>query len=54
MCGGSKWKREVVPDHKVRTFVSQVIPQSLTSASIKFDFIDTREFTDNGFMMRMK
>jgi len=35
MCGGSKWKREVVPDHK-------------------FDFIDTREFTDNGFMMRMK
>jgi len=35
MCGGAKWKREVVPDHK-------------------FDFIDTREFTDNGFMMRMK
>lgn len=34
-CGGPKWKREVVPDHK-------------------FDFIDTREFTDNGFMMRMK
>ncbi|KAF8812333.1 hypothetical protein BYT27DRAFT_7239845 [Phlegmacium glaucopus] len=35
MCGGPKWKREVVPDHK-------------------FDFIDTREFTDSGFMMRMK
>jgi hypothetical protein len=35
MCGGPKWKREVVPDHK-------------------FDFIDTREFTDNGFMMRLK
>ncbi|RDB22879.1 hypothetical protein Hypma_010321 [Hypsizygus marmoreus] len=35
MCGGSKWKREVVPDHK-------------------FDFIDTREFTDHGFIMRMK
>jgi len=35
MCGGAKWKREVVPDHK-------------------FDFIDTREFTDNGFLMRMK
>jgi len=35
MCGGPKWKREVVPDHK-------------------FDFIDTREFTDNGFMMRTK
>ncbi|THV08666.1 hypothetical protein K435DRAFT_708645 [Dendrothele bispora CBS 962.96] len=34
-CGGPKWKREVVPDHK-------------------FDFVDTREFTDNGFMMRMK
>jgi len=31
----SKWKREVVPDHK-------------------FDFVDTREFTDNGFIMRMK
>ncbi|KAG6918911.1 hypothetical protein DXG01_010566 [Tephrocybe rancida] len=35
MCGGSKWKREKVADHK-------------------FDFIDTREFTDNGFVMRMK
>ncbi|KAF5388354.1 hypothetical protein D9615_000324 [Tricholomella constricta] len=35
MCGGSKWKREVVADHK-------------------FDFVDTREFTDNGFGMRMK
>ncbi|KAG6809986.1 hypothetical protein H0H92_013812 [Tricholoma furcatifolium] len=35
MCSGSKWKREVVADHK-------------------FDFIDTREFTDNGFVMRMK
>ncbi|KIK06809.1 hypothetical protein K443DRAFT_674096 [Laccaria amethystina LaAM-08-1] len=35
MCGGPKWKREVVPDHK-------------------FDFVDTREFSDNGFMMRMK
>lgn len=35
MCGGSKWKREKVHDHK-------------------FDFIDTREFTDNGFVMRMK
>jgi hypothetical protein len=35
MCGGSKWKREVVADHK-------------------FDFVDTREFTDNGFIMRMK
>lgn len=35
MCGGTKWKREVVADHK-------------------FDFIDTREFTDNGFVMRMK
>jgi len=35
MCGGAKWKREVVPDHK-------------------FDFIDTREFTDNGFMTRLK
>ncbi|KAG5718758.1 hypothetical protein E4T56_gene2643 [Termitomyces sp. T112] len=35
MCGGSKWKREVVADHK-------------------FDFVDTREFTDNGFVMRMK
>lgn len=34
-CGGPKWKREVVPDHK-------------------FDFVDTREFTDNGFMMRTK
>jgi len=34
-CSGSKWKREVVPDHK-------------------FDFVDTREFTDNGFAMRMK
>ncbi|KAF8974195.1 hypothetical protein BDZ97DRAFT_1772341 [Flammula alnicola] len=34
-CGGPKWKREVVPDHK-------------------FDFINTQEFTDNGFMMRMK
>lgn len=35
MCGGPKWKREIVPDHK-------------------FDFVDTREFTDNGFMMRLK
>ncbi|KAF8631585.1 hypothetical protein AX15_002335 [Amanita polypyramis BW_CC] len=35
MCGGAKWKREEVPDHK-------------------FDFVDTREFTDNGFIMRMK
>lgn len=34
-CGGPKWKREVVPDHK-------------------FDFINTQEFTDNGFMMRLK
>ncbi|KAH9482811.1 Low affinity K(+) transporter 1 [Psilocybe cubensis] len=34
-CGGPKWKREVVPDHK-------------------FDFINTAEFTDNGFMMRVK
>ncbi|KAF4602194.1 hypothetical protein EYR40_005398 [Pleurotus pulmonarius] len=34
-CGGAKWKREEVADHK-------------------FDFVDTREFTDNGFMMRMK
>jgi len=34
-CGGAKWKREEVPDHK-------------------FDFIDTREFTDNGFFMRIK
>ncbi|KIM46300.1 hypothetical protein M413DRAFT_441387 [Hebeloma cylindrosporum] len=34
-CGGPKWKREVVPDHK-------------------FDFINVHEFTDNGFMMRMK
>jgi hypothetical protein len=34
-CGGPKWKREIVADHK-------------------FDFIDTREFTDNGFAMRMK
>ncbi|TEB30162.1 vacuole protein [Coprinellus micaceus] len=35
MCGGSKWKREEVPDHK-------------------FDFIDTREFYDNSFFMRVK
>jgi len=35
MCGGSKWKREKVADHK-------------------FDFVDTREFTDKGFGMRMK
>jgi len=35
MCGGSKWKREKVHDHK-------------------FDFVDTREFTDNGFTMRVK
>lgn len=35
MCQQTKWKREVVPDHK-------------------FDFIDTREFTDNSFGMRMK
>jgi len=35
MCGGSKWKREKVHDHK-------------------FDFVDTREFRDNGFTMRMK
>ncbi|KIY46610.1 hypothetical protein FISHEDRAFT_46932 [Fistulina hepatica ATCC 64428] len=35
MCGGAKWKREVVPDHK-------------------FDFVDTHEFADNGFGMRMK
>ncbi|KAH9940589.1 hypothetical protein B0H21DRAFT_754650 [Amylocystis lapponica] len=35
MCGGSTWKREVVPDHK-------------------FDFVDTREFTDHGCMMRLK
>jgi len=34
-CGGPKWKREVVPDHK-------------------FDFINVHEFTDNGFVMRMK
>jgi len=34
-CGGAKWKREEVPDHK-------------------FDFVDTREFTDNGFVMRLK
>jgi hypothetical protein len=34
-CGGPKWKREVVPDHK-------------------FDFVNTQEFTDNGFMMRMR
>ncbi|PPQ77382.1 hypothetical protein CVT25_010964 [Psilocybe cyanescens] len=34
-CGGPKWKREVVPDHK-------------------FDFVNTAEFTDNGFMMRVK
>ncbi|KAJ3511498.1 hypothetical protein NLJ89_g4060 [Agrocybe chaxingu] len=34
-CGGPKWKREVVPDHK-------------------FDFINTQEFNDRGFMMRMK
>ncbi|GBE79742.1 hypothetical protein BKA93DRAFT_758508 [Sparassis latifolia] len=35
MCGGSTWKREVVPDHK-------------------FDFVDTREFTDHGIGMRFK
>ncbi|KAJ2931564.1 hypothetical protein H1R20_g5473, partial [Candolleomyces eurysporus] len=35
MCGGAKWKREEVPDHK-------------------FDFIDTREFYDNSFFMRVK
>lgn len=35
MCGGSKWKREKVHDHK-------------------FDFVDTREFTNNGFVMRIK
>jgi hypothetical protein len=35
MCGGPKWKREVVPDHK-------------------FDFINTREFNDTGFFMRLK
>lgn len=35
MCGGAKWKREVVPDHK-------------------FDFINTREFYDPGFFMRLK
>ncbi|KAF5333410.1 hypothetical protein D9611_002178 [Ephemerocybe angulata] len=34
-CGGAKWKREEVPDHK-------------------FDFIDTREFYDNSFFMRVK
>ncbi|KAF8735036.1 hypothetical protein AX14_002850 [Amanita brunnescens Koide BX004] len=34
-CGGAKWKREEVPDHK-------------------FDFVDVREFTDNGFFMRLK
>ncbi|TFK76020.1 hypothetical protein BDN72DRAFT_809920 [Pluteus cervinus] len=35
MCGGPKWKREEVTDHK-------------------FDFIDTRDFIDNGFVMRVK
>ncbi|CCM04824.1 uncharacterized protein FIBRA_07017 [Fibroporia radiculosa] len=35
MCGGSTWKREVVPDHK-------------------FDFVDTRDFTDHSCGMRMK
>lgn len=35
MCGGAKWKREEVPDHK-------------------FDFIDTRDFYDNSFFMRVK
>jgi len=34
-CGGPKWKREVVPDHK-------------------FDFINTQEFNDTGFIMRVK
>ncbi|KAF9058039.1 hypothetical protein BJ165DRAFT_1425252 [Panaeolus papilionaceus] len=35
MCGGAKWKREVVQDHK-------------------FDFVDTSDFVDNGFFMRLK
>ncbi|TFK28843.1 hypothetical protein FA15DRAFT_691605 [Coprinopsis marcescibilis] len=34
-CGGAKWKREEVPDHK-------------------FDFLDTAEFYDNGWFMRLK
>ncbi|KAG6335534.1 hypothetical protein ID866_3564 [Astraeus odoratus] len=38
MCSGPAWKREIVPDHKVR----------------RFDFVDTREFADNGFLMRLK
>lgn len=51
MCSGPKWKREIVPDHKV--FFSLFIP-GIFSQSAQFDFVDTREFTDNGFMMRMK
>ena len=35
MCGGPKWKREEVPDHK-------------------FDFLDTTEFHDDGWFMRLK
>ena len=54
MCGGAKWKREVVPDHKVSAIVLKCLHSRWRPLPYKFDFIDTREFTDNGFMMRMK
>ena len=37
MCGGPKWKREVVPDHKVSAMFSSVCT-ALTSTSIKVWF----------------
>ena len=53
MCGGPAWKREIVPDHKVLTTTPfPLIWLYLTRP--QFDFVDTREFTDNGPAMRMK
>jgi len=52
MCSGPAWKREIVPDHKVGRSVAPLDCQWLTL--LQFDFIDAREFTDNGFFMRLK
>jgi hypothetical protein len=51
MCGGPAWKREIVPDHKVCCTAHRI---HWADRSLQFDFVDTREFTDHGFGMRMK
>lgn len=55
MCGGPKWKREEVADHKVRSLYTGAIWfQVLRGGTLQFDFLDTTEFHDKGWFMRLK